>query len=121
MVEGLEEAVDRFGEDAFEAAGAADDAGVVRRAEAFDEVWLSLGFAEETAEADLVGRLGELHSAVASTAGFEVAEFAEEMNDFGEVISGNLVGLGDILELKELVVVERGKHEDAQGIIAESA
>ena len=96
-IEHAEERVAGLDQRPHQAAGGKEAAGVVLRAETFNQVHVGFGPAHDIAHADLLRIAAEIDAAVAAPLVLEVAKFSEMMDDLHEVMAGDAVGAGSAL------------------------
>lgn len=117
VVEGFQEAIESFAEGRFEAADGDDGAGVGFEFEALDDFEVWLAGADDVAEADLGGGLGEGDAAGAAGGGGDEIVEGEGLDDADEVVLGDVKGSADFGgadgAVGEVVEVE----EDAKGVV----
>ncbi len=95
VFEGVDEGLLGFGEDVFQAACGDDGAVAALFVEAFDDVEVGFECLDDFGYGDVGGIFGEFDAAGAASGGFEVAEFAEVMDDFDDVVAGDVVAFGN--------------------------
>ena len=119
-VESFVKSVQRLTQHAFQSAASGEPAGVGGHVEALDDHGLSFRFAHQFADADFLRRTPEPDAAAATAPGVEIAELGQVVDHLDQMIARNAVGGGDFVHLKRLAL-QRGKHEDAQGVVAKEA
>lgn len=119
-VQGLVEGQFGLAKDAFEQAVTVEAAGVGRGVKTLDEGVVGFGLAEHLTDANGVGGGTEGDAAAAPAASFQMAQPRELVDDFDQVMAGDLISLSHIGD-GEGVALGRGVHEHAEGIIAEKA
>src|SRR3546814_8806618 len=111
--EGLQGLADRRSEDAAPVQAATGRAG----AEAFDDAEIGLGPADDVADADLLGPAGQGDAAALAADRLEDAFVTEVLHDLHQVILGDPVAVGDLLDGRPRFALEAEVHHDPEGEI----
>src|SRR3546814_7811616 len=82
-----------------------------------DQVKTWLGGTHHLAQIDLVGAQGETDTTAAPAHCFHQAVSAEPMHDLHQLVSGNVVALRDLLDRRQLALMEAEVHTYPMGLV----
>ena len=121
LVEIGQEGLQGLVEIALQSAGIDDGAGVGGTVKAFDQTQVGFGVADDIAQADFFGIAQEPNATGAAGQEFDIAVFAQGLDDADEVVLGDTVGVANLPGGNGLAGVRTQIEQHAEGVIGMEA